>query len=92
MQEIPSKVYVSISRSSRKEVLDEDISQSHRRASSSCESTTRKPPRTHFYGSRFYFYLGGFIGEASDQLSWLQEKTEDWVASYKNWPSWRKDI
>jgi hypothetical protein len=28
-------------------------------------------------------YLGGFIGKASDQQLWIQEKTEDWVASIK---------
>jgi hypothetical protein len=28
-------------------------------------------------GSRYH---GGFIGEAPNQLSWIQEKTEDWVA------------
>ena len=31
-------------------------------------------------GSR---YLGGFIGEASDQLSWIKEKTKNWVAAIK---------
>jgi hypothetical protein len=31
-------------------------------------------------GSR---YLGGFIGEAPEQLSWIQEKTEGWVDSVK---------
>jgi hypothetical protein len=31
-------------------------------------------------GSR---YLGGFIGEAPNQLSWIKEKNEDWVAAIK---------
>jgi hypothetical protein len=31
-------------------------------------------------GSR---YFGGFIGEAPNQLSWIQEKNEDWVDSIK---------
>jgi hypothetical protein len=28
-------------------------------------------------------YLGGFLGDSANQVSWVQEKTENWVAAVK---------